>query len=237
MNDFFRFFISGRISGHVIGYPENSYFCKANQPILCKSNYGKLGQKPIYRPALNRRLLSPEQKTLDAAYEDYIDLLHGLTVQSCKSSLDLLHELARLQSCLMRLQERIVEKESPQVLLLKSALLLTNFEIRLVFTRVRYPSIAAPVSVEVPKSPLFLSEQFTPSDIMELATALQLSGAIRRIDGTRIDLATLVDVLSGTFNVRINNPEQCRHTLINRKLRLTHFLDILRNNLIAYSQR
>ena len=37
--------------------------------------------------------------------------------------------------------------------------------------------------------------------------------------------------------VRINNPEQCRHTLINRKLRLTHFLDILRNNLIAYSQR
>ena len=190
----------------------------------------------LLETSLNRRLLSPEQKTLDAAYEDYIDLLHGLTVQSCKSSLDLLHELARLQSCLMRLQERIVEKESPQVLLLKSALLLTNFEIRLVFTRVRYPSIAAPVSVEVPKSPLFLSEQFTPTDIMELATALQLSGAIRRIDGTRIDLATLVDVLSGTFNVRIN-PEQCRHTLINRKLRLTHFLDILRNNLIAYSQR
>ena len=155
----------------------------------------------LLETSLNRRLLSPEQKTLDAAYEDYIDLLHGLTVQSCKSSLDLLHELARLQSCLMRLQERIVEKESPQVLLLKSALLLTNFE------------------------------------IMELATALQLSGAIRRIDGTRIDLATLVDVLSGTFNVRINNPEQCRHTLINRKLRLTHFLDILRNNLIAYSQR
>ena len=180
----------------------------------------------LLETSLNRRLLSPEQKTLDAAYEDYIDLLHGLTVQSCKSSLDLLHELARLQSRLMRLQERIVEKESPQVLLLKSALLLTNFEIRLVFTRVRYPSIAAPVSVEV-----------TPTDIMELATALQLSGAIRRIDGTRIDLATLVDVLSGTFNVRINNPEQCRHTLINRKLRLTHFLDILRNNLIAYSQR
>ena len=106
-----------------------------------------------------------------------------------------------------------------------------------IFTRLRYPSIADPVSVEIPKSPLFLSEQFTPTDIMELATALQLSGAIRRIDGTRVDLATLVDVLSGTFNVRINNPEQCRHTLINRKLRLTHFLDILRNNLIAYSQR
>ena len=187
--------------------------------------------------SLNRRLLSPEQKTLDAAYEAYIDMLHSLTSQSRKSALDLLHEFARLQSRLMRLQERLVEKESPQALLLKSALLLTNFEIRLVFTRLRYPSIADPVSVEVPKSPLFLSEQFTPTDIMELATALQLSGAIRRIDGTRVDLATLVDVLSGTFNVRINNPEQCRYAVVNRKLRLTRFLDFLRNNLIAYSQR
>ena len=168
---------------------------------------------------LDRRLLSPEQDALDAAYEDYVDMLHSLTARSLRPPLDLLHELARLQSSLMRLQERIIEKESPQASLLKSALLLTNFEIRLVFTRLRYPSIAAPVSVEVPKSPLFLSEQFTPTDIMELKTALHLSGAIRRIDGTRIDLATLVDVLSRTFNVRINNPEQCHHTLINRKLR------------------
>ena len=114
---------------------------------------------------LNRRLSDAECTAFHAAYEKFIDLLHGLTAQSCKSPLDLLHE------------------------------------------RLRYPSIADPVSAEVPKSPLFLSEQFTPTDIMELKTALHLSGAIRRIDGTRIDLATLVDVLSGTFNVRINNPE------------------------------
>lgn len=91
--------------------------------------------------------------------------------------------------------------------------------------------MARPVRVRFAPSPT------GPLHIGGVRTALQLSGAIRRIDGTRIDLATLVDVLSGTFNVRINNPEQCRHTLINRKLRLTHFLDILRNNLIAYSQR
>ena len=168
---------------------------------------------------LNRRLSDAEFTAFHTAYEEFIDMLHSLISQSRKSPLDLLHELARLQSRLMRLQKRIVEKEFPQALLLKSALLLTNFEIRLVFTRLRYPSITDPVSVEVPKSPLFLSEQFTPTDIMELKTALHLSGAIRRIDGTRIDLATLVDVLSRTFNVRINNPEQCHHTLINRKLR------------------
>ena len=80
---------------------------------------------------LNRRLSDAECTAFHASYEEFIDLLHGLTAQSCKSSLDLLHELARLQSSLMRLQERIIEKESPQVSLLKSALLLTNFEIRL----------------------------------------------------------------------------------------------------------
>ena len=186
----------------------------------------------LLETSLNRRLLSPEQKTLDAAYEDYIDLLHGLTVQSCKSSLDLLHELARLQSSLMRLQERIIEKESPQASLLKSALLLTNFEIRLAFTRlVIHPS---PLRY---RSKYPNHHCFSPNNIMELITALHLSGAIRRIDGTRVDLATLVDVLSGTFNVRINNPEQCRYAVVNRKLRLTRFLDFLRNNLIAYSQR
>ena len=185
---------------------------------------------------LNRRLSNAECTAFHAAYEEFIDLLHGLTAQYSKSPLDLLHELARLQSRLMRLQERIVGKESPQASLLKSAIQLTNFEIRLVFTRLRYPSIADPVSVEVPKSPLYLSKEFTPTDLMELIAALQISGAVRRIDGSPADLPTLVDVLSKSFNVRINNPEQCRHAVVNRKLRLTRFLDLLRNSLVEYSQ-
>ena len=178
----------------------------------------------------DRRLTDSERKAFDAAHEDYIDALQALSQDLRKSPLEILHRLIRADARLCRLKNCICDKHSLQASLLKSA-------IQLIFTRLRYPSIADPVSAEVPKSPLFLSEQFTPTDIMELATALQLSGAIRRIDGTRIDLATLVDVLSGTFNVRINNPEQCRHAVVNRKLRLTRFLDFLRNNLIAYSQR
>ena len=167
----------------------------------------------------DRRLTDSERKAFDAAHEDYIDALQALSQDLRKSPLEILHRLIRADARLCRLKNCICDKHSLQASLLKSAIQLTNFEIRLIFTRLRYPSIADPVSAEVPKSPLFLSEQFTPTDIMELATALQLSGAIRRIDGTRIDLATLVDVLSRTFNVRINNPEQCHHTLINRKLR------------------
>ena len=185
---------------------------------------------------LDRRLTDSERKALDAASEDYINTLHAMSRDLRKSPLETLHQLIRANARLNRLENCICDKHSLQASLLKSAIQLTNFEIRLVFTRLRYPSITYPVSVEVPRSPLFLSEQFTPTDIMELATALQLSGAIRRIDGTQADLATLVDVLSKIFNVRINNPEQCRHAIVNRKLRLTRFLDFLRNSLVEYSQ-
>ena len=90
---------------------------------------------------------------------------------------------------------------------------------------------------------LGMETEYVPSfieklpDLMELIAALQISGAVRRIDGSPADLPTLVDVLSKSFNVRINNPEQCRHAVINRKLRLTRFLDLLRNHLIECSRR
>ena len=127
----------------------------------------------------DRRLTDSERKAFDAAHEDYIDALQALSQYLRKSPLEILHRLIRADARLCRLKNCICDKHSLQASLLKSAIQLTNFEIRLIFTRLRYPSIADPVSAEVPKSPLFLSEQFTPTDIMELATALQLSGAIR----------------------------------------------------------
>ena len=96
---------------------------------------------------LNSRLSDAVCTAFHASYKEFIDLLH---------------ELARLQSRLMRLQERIVEKESPQASLLKSAL--DEFRNPIGLYPACYPSIAAPVSVEVSKSPLFLSEQYHGTD-------------------------------------------------------------------------
>ena len=98
---------------------------------------------------LNRRLSDAECTAFHASYKEFIDLLH---------------ELARLQSRLMRLQERIVEKESPQASLLKSAHSVDEFRNPIGLYPACYPSIAAPVSVEVSKSPLFLSEQYHGTD-------------------------------------------------------------------------
>ena len=90
---------------------------------------------------------------------------------------------------------------------------------------------------EKPRSVLYLAEPFTPTDLMELITALHSAGVGRRIDGTRANVEQLVELFSWMFNVRINNPIQCRRGVINRKLRLTRFLDLLRNSLIEESQR
>lgn len=187
--------------------------------------------------SFDSQLSDAECEAFNVAYEEYIDMLYGLTAQSRKSFLDLLHEFARLRLRLMRLQERIVEKKSLQASLLKSALLLTNFEIRLVSIRLCYPSIAGPISGKVPKYLLYFSKEFTPNDVMELIAALHTAGVGRRIDGSRANVEQLVELFSCMFNLRINNPIRCRRVVVNRTLRLTRFLDLLRNHLIECSQR
>ena len=95
----------------------------------------------------DRRLTDSERKAFDAAHEDYIDALQALSQDLRKSPLEILHRLIRADARLCRLKNCICDKHSLQASLLKSAIQLTNFEIRLVFTRLRYPSIAEPVSV------------------------------------------------------------------------------------------
>ena len=113
-----------------------------------------------------------------------------------------------------------------------------EFEMRMVYLRIEHPAVMnrLPQS-EKPRSALYLAEPFTPTDLMELITALHSAGVGRRIDGTRANVEQLVELFSWMFNVRINNPIQCRRGVINRKLRLTRFLDLLRNSLIEESQR
>lgn len=113
----------------------------------------------------------------------------------------------------------LFEKESPQASLLKSELLLTNFEIRLVFTRLRYPSIAAPYRSKSlnrrcsspNNSRLRISWNWKRHCIsLEPYAASTARGSIWRHSSMCFPELSMV---------RINNPEQCHHTLINRKLR------------------
>ena len=85
--------------------------------------------------SLDRRLTDSERKALDAANEDYINTLHAMSQDLRKSPLETLHQLIRVNARLNRLENCICDKHSLQASLLKSAIQLTNFEIRLIFTR------------------------------------------------------------------------------------------------------
>lgn len=72
---------------------------------------------------------------------------------------------------------------------------------------------------------------------MELLTPLSLIGAIRKVDGSLAEHALIVRVFSAVLNLPIPNPERIKWAAVNRKIKLTSFLDKLKGTLIELSQR
>ena len=175
---------------------------------------------------------------LKASYARFVGCVQRLVASEQCAPLDMLHALSRARNRLVRLRSCEERRPAALVALLKGAVAHLDFEIRMVHLRIEHPAVMdrLPQS-EKPRSALYLAEPFTPTDLMELITALHSAGVGRRIDGTRANVEQLVELFSWMFNVRINNPIQCRRGVINRKLRLTRFLDLLRNSLIEESQR
>ena len=199
---------------------ENSRFMK----LLCTSLENNSGQCDLER--------------LKISYARFVGNVQRLVVSEQCTPLDMLHALSRARNRLVRLRSCEERRPAALVALWEGAVSHLEFEMRMVHLRIEHPAVMdrLPQS-EKPRSVLYLAEPFTPTDLMELITALHSAGVGRRIDGTRANVEQLVELFSWMFNVRINNPIQCRRGVINRKLRLTRFLDLLRNSLIEESQR
>ena len=175
---------------------------------------------------------------LKASYARFVGSVQRLVASEQYAPLDMLHALSRARNRLVRLRSCEERRPAALVALWEGAVSHLEFEMRMVHLRIEHPAVMdrLPQS-EKPRSVLYLAEPFTPTDLMELIAALHTAGVGRRIDGTRANVEQLVELFSWMFNVRINNPIQCRRGVINRKLRLTRFLDLLRNSLIEESQR
>ena len=175
---------------------------------------------------------------LKASYARIVGSVQRLLASEQCAPLDMLHALSRARNRLVRLRSCEERRPAALVALWEGAVSHLEFEMRMVHLRIEHPAVMdrLPQS-EKTRSALYLAEPFTPTDLMELITALHSAGVGRRIDGTRANVEQLVEPFSWMFNVRINNPIQCRRGVINRKLRLTRFLDLLRNSLIEESQR
>ena len=199
---------------------ENSHFMK----LLCTSLESDSGQCDLER--------------LKASYARFVGSVQRLVASEQCAPRDMLRALSRARNRLVRLRSCEERHPAALVALWEGAVAHLEFEIRMVHLRIEHPAVMdrLPQS-EKPRSVLYLAEPFTPTDLMELITALHSAGVGRRIDGTRANVEQLVELFSWMFNVRINNPIQCRRGVINRKLRLTRFLDLLRNSLIEESQR
>ena len=199
---------------------ENSHFMK----LLCTSLENNSGQCDTER--------------LKVSYARFVGSVQRLVASEQCAPLDMLHALSRARNRLVRLRSCEERRSAALVALWEGAVSHLEFEMRMVHLRIEHPAVMdrLPQS-EKTRSALYLAEPFTPTDLMELITALHSAGVGRRIDGTRANVEQLVELFSWMFNVGINNPIQCRRGVINRKLRLTRFLDLLRNSLIEESQR
>ena len=199
---------------------ENSHFMQQ----LCTSLENNSGQCDTER--------------LKVSYARFVGSVQRLVASEQCAPLDMLHALSRARNRLVRLRSCEERRPAALVALWEGAVSHLEFEMRMVHLRIEHPAVMdrLPQS-EKTRSALYLAEPFTPTDLMELITALHSAGVGRRIDGTRANVEQLVELFSWMLNVRINNPIQCRRGVINRKLRLTRFLDLLRNSLIEESQR
>lgn len=115
-------------------------------------------------------------------------------------------------------------------------LFLIDMEVRLLHLRLRYPQsgIVPEVTIE---SPLYLSKDLTVTDLVELLYALHLIGAFRRSDGSRIEFSVVIHTFEEVLHIRIKNYERFKNAAVNRKIRLTGFLDQLKAALTERSQR
>lgn len=204
-----------------------------NLRLLEKSRFMKL-----LRTSLESGAGQCDFKRLEASYVHFVGSVQRFVASEHCTAFDMLHALSRARERLVRLSACEEQHPAALVALLKGAVAHLEFEIRMVYLRIEHPAVMDRLrEADKPRSALYLAESFTRTDLMELISALHLAGVGRRIDGSRANMELLVEQFSWMFNVRINNPDQYRYAVVNRKLRLTRFLDLLRNSLIEESQR
>lgn len=169
------------------------------------------------------------------AYNRFIDRIQRLSKQGNQSKLDSLHTLARIRERIARLLERCDNKHSVQYSLLKSALALIGFEKKMIYLQLKYPGIREVQSHR--RSELKISKKYTNSDLMEVIASLASIEFFCLCDDSPASFMQITREFETLCNTRIKNPDNCRWAVLNRKNRLTHFLDTLRNTLVELSRK
>ena len=182
------------------------------------------------------RCFLAERKDLNIAYNRFINRIQQISKQDECSRLDSLQLLARIRETLVQLLENYNNSTSLQYLLIRSSLSLVDFEQRMIYLQLKYPGIRE-VTAQRHHSPLKISKRFTNSDLMEVIAALSAVGFFCQQDDSPATFMQITREFETLCNTSFKNPDNCRWAILNRKNRLTHFLDMLRNTLVELSQK
>ena len=177
-----------------------------------------------------------DRKSLNIAYNRFINRIQQVSKQDGCSKLDSLQTLARIRETLIQLLENYNNSDSLQYLLIRSSLSLVNFEKQMIYLQLKYPGIRE-IPSEHHHSPLKISKKYTNSDLMEVIAALSAVGFFCQQGDSPATFMQVIREFEVLCNTSFKNPDNCRWAVLNRKNRLTHFLDTLRNTLIELSQK
>ncbi|WP_143256161.1 hypothetical protein [Alistipes sp. An31A] len=121
-------------------------------------------------------------------------------------------------------------------MLIRSSLTLVDFEKQMIYLQLKYPGIRE-IAAQRRHSPLKISKRFTNSDLMEVIAALSAVGFFCQQDDSPATFMQITREFETLCNTSFKNPDNCRWAVLNRKNRLTHFLDTLRGTLVELSQK
>lgn len=179
-------------------------------------------------------LSGPENIRLEEAYTRFVEQVVELSERNL-SSVDFLRYLTVTKTSLEKMKLNFKPAvHRMQSFFIDAAIKYLNCEWELFMLKLKYPVICGS-HVPKYKSPLYWSS--TPTDLIELLSAMHAAGIVKKVDGSTAEMTVMVQTFETLFNCRIKNPARCRNAAINRKIRLTRFLDFLKGALINISQR
>ncbi len=181
-------------------------------------------------------LSNAEMKRLSFAHTRFINRIQRISKLDTHTKLDSLQALARIRELLIHLREKHEECRSFTNELIRSSLSLVDFEQRMIYLQLKYPGIRE-ITTQRRHSPLKISKRFTNSDLMEVIAALSAVGFFCQQDDSPATFMQITREFETLCNTNFKNPDNCRWAVLNRKNRLTHFLDTLRGTLVELSQK
>lgn len=168
------------------------------------------------------------------AYGEFIDSMSVLSEGPC--SPELMRTLDRARIELETLQN---ELPTGAMQICMKSLEAIRCELRILRLRITHPHFDAAKMENKCQviSPLYLSDQFTITDITELITAFYLLRVLRTENGEPASLNLIIKVFERLLNIKLKNYAAIRICVLNRKIHITRFLDRMRDAIVERSQR